>query len=210
MEKTPMEPLRVAEELRSILPEDSILAVDTGAHAHYFSAFYPIYGSRRLLNPGGWTPMGFGPTAIIGAKMAAPETSCICVTGDGGFFMTGQEVITAVEWETPVVWIVFNNQTLGAIRGGQQASYGGRIIGTEFGVRADFALWARSMHAEGLTVTAHREIRGAVEHALHSGRPCVIDMIIARDALPPPTAGAWFEPERDEVLPLPRGSHRTI
>ena len=207
-DKSPMEPLRIAEELRQALPRESVLAVDTGAHAHYFAAFYPVYGPKRLLNPGGWTPMGWAPTAILGAKVAAPDLPCVSVSGDGGFAMVCQEVITAVEWDTPVVWIVFNNRALAAIREGQKASYGGRIIGTEFTQRADFAAMARAFCAEGIRVERYGEIGDAVEHALTCGKPCVLDMLVETDAMPPPVAGAWCEPERDWVKEMPRKASR--
>lgn len=106
-DKTPLESMVVADRLRTLLPRDSILSIDTGTHAHYFSAFYPIYGPRRFLNPGGWTPMGWGPAAILGAKLAAPDKVCVSITGDGGFLMICQEIVTAVEWGVPVIWVVF-------------------------------------------------------------------------------------------------------
>ena len=204
-DRAPLEPLRVADELRKLLPRDSILAVDTGAHAHYFAAFYPIYESHGLLNPGGWTPMGWGPTAILGAKLARPDAPCICVTGDGGFAMVCQEVLTAVEWNLPVVWIVFNNMALAAIREGQKAAYGGRIIGTEFTQRADFAAMARAFGAEGIRAESCKDLRDAVQHGLTCGKACVIDLMIEKDAIPPPVAGNWCEPERDWPEPMPRG-----
>lgn len=199
-----MEPLRVVDELRRVLPREILFSLDTGDHNHYFGAFFPIYSPRRLLYPGGWTPMGFGPTSIIGGKLARPDLPAVCVTGDGGFLMVCQEVITAVEWGLPVVWVVFNNQTLGAIRGGQMASYEGRIVGTEFCENADYAALARSLKAEGLSVSKYAEIEDAMCYALECGRPCVVDMKIARDPVPPPIAGKWFEPERDEIVPRPR------
>lgn len=199
-----MEPLRVVEELRRVLPREVLFSLDTGDHNHYFGAFFPVFGPRRLLYPGGWTPMGFGPTSIIGGKLARPDLPAVCVTGDGGFLMVCQEVITAVEWDAPVVWAVFNNGTLGAIRGGQQASYGGRVIGTEFSRDTDYAALARALNAEGLTVTRHSEIGDAMREALACGRPCVVDMRIARDPVPPPVAGLWYEPGRDEIPPRPR------
>ena len=157
---------------------------------------YPVFGPKLLQNPGGWTPMGWGPTAILGSKLARPDLPCVCVTGDGGFAMVCQEVLTAVEWDTPVVWIVFNDMALNAIRHGQRGAYDSRIIGTEFTTRADFAAMARSFSAEGITITRHEEIAGAVAHALSCGKPCVIDMHINPDPVPPPTAGGWCEPER--------------
>ena len=199
-----MEPLRVVEELRRVLPKDILFSLDTGDHNHYFGALFPIYSPRRLLYPGGWTPMGFGPTSIIGGNLARPDLPAVCVTGDGGFLMVCQEVITAVEWGLPVVWVVFNNQTLGAIRGGQQGSYGGRVIGTEFSENADYAALAKSLKAEGLNVSRYAEIEETMSYALACGKPCVVDMQIARDPVPPPIAGMWFEPERDEIPPRPR------
>ncbi len=199
-----MEPLRVVEELRRVLPREILFSLDTGDHNHYFGAFFPIYSPRRLLYPGGWTPMGFGPTSIIGGKLARPGLPAICVTGDGGFLMVCQEVITAVEWGLPVVWVVFNNQTLGAIRGGQQASYGGRVIGTEFSENTDFASLAKALKAEGVAVNCYAEIADALHFALDCGKPCVVDMRIARDPIPPPVAGMWHEPGRDEIPPKPR------
>ncbi|MDP7238469.1 MAG: thiamine pyrophosphate-binding protein, partial [Candidatus Latescibacteria bacterium] len=173
-EKTPMESMVIADRLRALLPRDSILSIDTGTHAHYFSAFYPIFGPRRFLNPGGWTPMGWGPAAILGAKLAAPDKVCVSISGDGGFLMVCQEIVTAVEWNVPVIWLVFNDQALRAIRDGQKEAYEGRIIGTEFTQPTDFAAMARSMGALGIRVTHVDELSGAIDQAISYNRPCVI------------------------------------
>ena len=154
-----------------MLPDDSIISVDTGNHAHYFAAFYPVRSGGRFLNPGGWTPMGWGPTAIIGAKLAQPDKACVAITGDGGFLMVNQEVSTAVEWGLPVVWLVFNNSSLAAIRDGQLADFGGRIIGTEYTVEVDYAVLGRALGAEGVRVTHHDEVEDAIRWALDCGRP---------------------------------------
>ncbi len=201
---TPMEPVKAAEAIRRVLPEDSILAIDTGNHAHYFTAFYPTFGSRRFLCPGSWTPMGWSPAAIIGAKLAEPETPCVSVTGDGGFFMMCQEVITAVEWNVPVVWIVFNNQTLNAIRLGQKADYDGHIIGTEFETRADFAALAKSLNAEGVRIERASQVAEALEFALQCDKPCVLDLVVQTDPVLLPFAGDFFTPGKHSIPPKPR------
>lgn len=118
--------------------------------------------------------------------------------------MSCQEVITAVEWGVPVVWIVFNNKSLGAIRDGQMYDFKERIIGTEFTEQADFAQLARAFKAEGITVREYSELAPALAHALNCGKPCVIDLILERDAVPPPVAGSWYEPERGIPCPKPR------
>jgi len=207
-EKSPMESMVVADRLRALLPRDSILSIDTGTHAHYFSAFYPIYGPRRLLNPGGWTPMGWGPAAILGAKLAAPDKVFVSITGDGGFLMICQEIVTAVEWRLPVIWIVFNDSALRAIRDGQKEAYDGRIIGTEFTQSTDFAALARSMGAVGITVTRIDELSGVMDRAMTCGMPCVVDLRVDPDAVYPPVAGVWYEPSRSPDARMPRGSSR--
>ncbi len=207
-EKTPMESMVIADRLRALLPRDSILSIDTGTHAHYFSAFYPIFGPRRFLNPGGWTPMGWGPAAILGAKLAAPDKVCFSISGDGGFLMVCQEIVTAVEWNVPVIWLVFNDQALRAIRDGQKEAYEGRIIGTEFTQPTDFAAMARSMGALGIRVTHVDELSGAIDQAISYNRPCVIDLQVDQEAIYPPVAGIWYEPARSPDARMPRGSSR--
>ena len=152
--------------------------------------------------------MGWGPSAIIGAKLARPDLPAVSITGDGGFLMICQEVATTVDWNTPVVWLVYNNQTLGAIRDGQKADFGGRVIGTEFQSPVDFAAMARSMGAEGIRVESHDQVKAAIRQALECGRPCVVDMIVDADAVQPPVAGSWYEPGRGEPTPKPRGTER--
>ena len=207
-EKTPMESMVIADRLRALLPRDSILSIDTGTHAHYFSAFYPIFGPRRFLNPGGWTPMGWGPAAILGAKLAAPDKVCVSISGDGGFLMVCQEIVTAVEWNVPVIWLVFNDQALRAIRDGQKEAYEGRVIGTEFTQPTDFAAMARSMGAIGIRVTHVDELSGAIDQAISCNRPCVIDLQVDQEAIYPPVAGIWYEPARSPDARMPRGSSR--
>ena len=201
----PMAPLRIAEQVRRLLPGRSLLSIDTGNHAHYFSFNFPVPSGGLFLNPGGWTPMGWGPTAIIGAALARPGMPAVSITGDGGFLMVCQEIGTAVEMGLPIVWLVFNNRVLAAIREGQKADFGGRTIGTEFAVPTDFAMLARALGAEGIRVSRHSEFDAAFEHALDLGRPCVLDLAIDPDAEHPPVAGSWFEPGRGEPEPLPRG-----
>ena len=203
-----MQPLRLTQQVRDVLPAASLMSVDTGNHAHYYSCFYPILEGGHFLNPGGWTPMGWGPAAIIGAKLAHPDLPAVAVTGDGGFLMICQEVATAVDWDVPIVWLVYNNQALAAIRDGQQADFGARVIGTEFNAPVDFAAMARSMGAEGIRVESHDGVEAALRKALDCGRPCVIDLIVDADAEHPPVAGAWFEPGRGEPDPKPRGTER--
>jgi acetolactate synthase-1/2/3 large subunit len=202
-----LEPLPVFRELRAALPANAIVAADTGDHQHYFGTGpYPVLRGGRYLNPGQWTPCGFAPVAIIGAKLAAPNAPCVAVTGDGGFMMVMQEVATAVEWGTPVIWVVFDDQTLSAIRAGQKSAYDGHVTGVDFENRIDFVKAAEAMGALGLRPTTYAEVGQSIKEALASGRPAVISVPITKDKTPPPEAGFWYDPVRGEGTPLPRGN----
>lgn len=202
-----LEPLPVFRELRAALPANAIVAADTGDHQHYFGTGpYPVLRGGRYLNPGQWTPCGFAPVAIIGAQLAAPSVPCVAVTGDGGFMMVLQEVATAVEWGTPVIWVVFDDRTLSAIRAGQKSAYDGHVTGVDFENPIDFVKAAEAMGAIGLRPTTYLEVGQALHQALDSGRPAVISVPITKDKTPPPEAGFWYDPVRGEGVPLPRGN----
>jgi acetolactate synthase I/II/III large subunit len=202
-----LEPMPVVRELREALPANAIVAADTGDHQHYFGTGpYPVLRGGRYLNPGQWTPCGFAPCAIIGAKLASPASQCVAVTGDGGFMMVMQEVATAVDWDVPVTWLVFDDGTLSAIRGGQQSAYDGHVTGVDFNNRIDFVKAAEAMGALGFRPTTYREVGDALRQALASGRPTVISVPITKDKTPPPEAGFWYDPVRKEGEPLPRGN----
>ncbi|MFI5040697.1 MAG: thiamine pyrophosphate-binding protein, partial [Acidimicrobiales bacterium] len=202
-----LEPLPVFRELRAALPANAIVAADTGDHQHYFGTGpYPVLRGGRYLNPGQWTPCGFAPVAIIGAKLAAPKAPCVAVTGDGGFMMVLQEVATAVEWGTPVIWVVFDDRTLSAIRAGQKSAYDGHVTGVDFANPIDFPKAAEAMGALGLRPTTYAEVGDALRQALASGRPALISVPITKDKTPPPEAGFWYDPVRGEGTPMPRGN----
>ena len=126
--------------------------------------------------------------------------------------MMPHAVATAVQYNLPCVWIVMNNYAIGAIRDLQKFYYGGRIIGTSFEKyegrtyhdgelwNPDFAAMARSMGGQGVTVTKPGEIAGAVEHAIQSGLPTVIDVKIDRDITVPLTT-TWQMPPIPPALP---------
>ena len=125
-----------------------------------------------MLNSWGYSSMGFGVCGVLGAQLAAPDRPCVAVVGDGGFTMTPYVVCTAVEYDLPCVWIVWNNFAWGAIRDIQYGMFGGRELGTAFykgkqgpgGERynPDFAAWARACGADGVTVTRSEDLGDAV------------------------------------------------
>ena len=76
--------------------------------------------------------MGFGVAGVLGAKFAAPDRPCVSVCGDGAFFMHANVLGTAVEYNLPVVWVVWNNYAYASIRGLQRGYLDGRELATDF------------------------------------------------------------------------------
>jgi acetolactate synthase-1/2/3 large subunit len=168
---------------------------------------YDAYAPRTLLQTWGFASMGFGVGAPLGAKLAAPETPVVAVCGDGGFVMNASAVLTAVEYDIPVVWVVWNNYGYCAIRD-QQLGYFGedRELATSFNdpsgalYSADYALMARSMGALGATVERPADFAPQLEAALAAGRPAVLDVRVDRDVRPLAT-GSWDLPPRPHPMP---------
>lgn len=197
---TPLRPERVVADLQSVLPDDAILSLDSGVHHNWFMQFWKARRPQTMLNTWGFSGMGFGPSGILGAKLAAPDRPCVSVCGDGGFTMVPHVLCTAVEYNIPAVWVVWNNFAWGAIRDIQYGLFAGREHGTAFyqgennkPYNPDFAAWARACGVEGITVTKSEDFKGALEHAIALGKPCLLDVHVDANVRPPAT-GTWALP----------------
>jgi len=211
---TPLRPEFVVGACQDMLPDDVILSLDSGIHHNWFMQFWKAKRPQSMLNSWGYSSMGFGVCSILGAQLAAPDRPCVAVVGDGGFTMTPYVLCTAVEYDLPCVWIVWNNFAWGAIRDLQYGLFDGREIGTAFykgqsgqSYNPDFAAWARACGADGITVTKPQDLRGAIELALKNRRPCVIDVHVDADVRPPST-GTWQLPPIPYKEPVFGKPHR--
>lgn len=199
----PIRPERIVADCRKVLPDDAIISLDSGIHHNWFMQFWEARRPQAMLNTWGYSGMGFGPSSILGAKLAAPDKVCVSICGDGGFTMVPHVLCTAVEYDIPVVWVVWNNFAWAAIRDLQYAYFDGREYGTAFHhgknnepYNPDFAMWARAAGVDGYTVTKSEDFAGVLETAVASGRPALIDVHVDADIRPPAT-GAW------ELPPIP-------
>jgi acetolactate synthase-1/2/3 large subunit len=197
---SPLRPEFVVGAVQQMLPDDAILSLDSGVHHNWFMQFWRAKRPQSMLNSWGYSSMGFGVCGILGAQLAAPDRPCVAVVGDGGFTMAPYVLCTAVEYNLPVVWIVWNNFAWGAIRDLQYGLFDGREIGTAFykgqsgeQYNPDFAAWARACGADGMTVTKSQDLKGAIELAIKNKRPCVIDVHVDANVRPPST-GTWQLP----------------
>lgn len=200
MHTAPMRPERVVADCRAVLPDDGILVCDVGVNHNWYMQFWKARRPQTMLNSWGFSGMGFGAAGVLGAKLAAPDKPCVTVTGDGCFSMVPHVLCTAVEYDIPAVWVVWNNFSWASIRDIQIGMFGGRELGTAFyqgenkkPYNPDFAAWARASGAEGITVTRSQDFKAALEHAIRINKPCLLDVHVDGEVRPPAT-GAWALP----------------
>jgi acetolactate synthase-1/2/3 large subunit len=191
----PLAPERILEDLRRHLPADTVLVTDVGWNKNGVAQCYRLPESGRFVTPGGFSTMGYGPAAAIGAKIASPDRPIVALIGDGAMSNQLSAIVTAVEHRVGVVWIVMNNAAFGTIAGLQESHYG-----TDYGCvfldaatgepyTPDFAGIARSCGAHGIRVGAADDLVPALEEALAGGGPALIDVPMVND--PVPTPGHW-------------------
>jgi len=197
---SPLRPERVVADCRAVLPDDGILCCDVGVSHNWYMQFWQARRPQCMLNSWGFSGMGFGAAGALGAKLAAPDRPVVAVTGDGCFSMVPHVLCTAVEYDIPVVWVIWNNFGWVSIRDIQLGLFGGREHGTMFHQGAnkkpynpDFAGWAKASGVEALTVTRSQDFRGALEHAVKAERPYLLDVHVDAEVRPP-TTGAWQLP----------------
>ncbi|MEY4713174.1 MAG: hypothetical protein RIS88_2624 [Pseudomonadota bacterium] len=197
----PLHPDRVVAELQRAAPSNAIMLTDIGAHHSWMVQQWKVPAQGRLLQSGGFASMGLGVAGALGAQLARPDRPVIAVVGDGGFMMHANAVATAVEYELPVVWIVWNNCGYVSIRDIQTGFFGkDREYATRFRKQStgelhwtDYAMMAQSMGARGVRVDQPSDLGDQVRAALQSGRPTVLDVRVQSD-MKRLTSGAWDMP----------------
>ena len=129
---------------------------------------------QRFAMSGYLGTMGFGLPGAIAAKLAYPDATVVCITGDGGFSMVMADFVTAVKYGLPLVVVILNNHELAMIREEQrEANY--PPYGTEL-TNPDYALYAESCGGAGIRVTRPLDLPDAVRRALMMDKPVVIDI----------------------------------
>ena len=192
-DKWPMQPERILADLRAVMPRDAILCTDVGWNKNGMAQQYPIYTPGSVFTPGGFATMGFGSPAALGAKVARPDKVVVALIGDGGFGQNPAALATAFEEDIAVIWVIMNNCAFGTIAGLEKAHYG-TTFGTVFEkdgkpYSPDYAAIARAYGIDGVKVASAAEFKPALEKAVKSKRPVVIDVYM--ENVPTPTAGHW-------------------
>ena len=197
-DQVPMRISRVVADLREVLPREGMVVSSAGQPQETTNPEFPVYEPRTNISCGGYSTMGFGVSAVIGAKLARPDRPAVAVEGDGSFLMTIQEVTCAVEHDVDVVYLVLNNEGWKSIRNLQVDKYGwDRVLDTPFGDDAapDFVGAVESFgvgYAE--RVVKPENLAGTLEAAFDHDGPAVVEAVVEPDN---PDSGAIITGEWD-------------
>ncbi|CAH0199331.1 thiamine pyrophosphate-binding protein [Roseomonas sp. CECT 9278] len=202
-DQMPLRPERLMRALSRAIPENAVVASDVGVHHNWIIQLMDTLRPRHLIHSWGFAAMGFATSGILGAKLAAPDRPCVAVVGDGSFLMTPHALATAVEYDIPVVWVVWNNNGFCSIRDIQHGMFGGRELATAFEVQRsgelyspDFAMMAKSYGVPSHRVTHAGEVEDAIQTAIKANCPYLVEVPVDRDIRPIGT-GSW------DLPPLP-------
>ncbi|MDQ3802787.1 MAG: thiamine pyrophosphate-binding protein [Acidobacteriota bacterium] len=179
----PIKPQRVAWELSELAADDAIISTDSGTITTWIARQFKIRGNQKFSCSGTLATMACGLPYAIAAKIAFPDRQSIAFVGDGGFTMLMCEFLTAVKYKLPITVVVIKNNTLGQIKWEQIVFLGNPEYGCELH-NPDFAKFAEACGGLGITVERPEEIRPALERALASGRPALVEVVV--DPFEPP------------------------
>jgi acetolactate synthase-1/2/3 large subunit len=187
-DEAPVLPQRLfAEILRATAP-DALFTCDAGENRLFMTHYFQTKAPGSLLMPG-IGAMGYAVPAALAGKLIFPQRQVIAVTGDGGFSMAINGLMTARDEKIPAVVVVLNNSALGWVKHGQ----GNRPIASTF-ADMDFAAIARAIGCRGIRVERAEAIAPALNEALGCGAPTVVDVVTSmrpsfRDVTSPLAAG---------------------
>ncbi|GIQ64241.1 hypothetical protein PACILC2_28090 [Paenibacillus cisolokensis] len=166
------------------MPQDALLFGDCGSHTFYAIRDYVVHTPGTFIFDSLFGAMGHAIGYAVGAKLARPEQTVVCLTGDGCMLMHGTEVSTAVNYDVPVIFVVLNNGRLDMVEKGM-TKYLGKAIGAIYKQPIDAAAFGESLGALGFRCLTEEDIGHAMRAALASGRTAVLDIIVDPLETPP-------------------------
>ncbi|WP_227356526.1 thiamine pyrophosphate-binding protein [Haladaptatus salinisoli] len=194
----PMSISRVIAGLRDALPREGIVVSSAGQPQETTNPEFPVYEPRSNISCGGFSTMGFGVSAAIGAKLAQPDRPVVDVEGDGSFLMNNQEVACAVQHDVDVTYLILNNHGWKSIRNLQVDKYGwDRVLDTPFDEETDvdymtFADAFNVGYAE--RVVKPENLQETLEAAIEHDGPAIVEAVVEPDN---PDSGAIITGEWD-------------
>jgi acetolactate synthase-1/2/3 large subunit len=177
-----IKPQYVIEQIWDLTRGNGIVTTEVGQNQMWAAQYYKTLAPRTFISSGGLGTMGFGLPAAIGAQAGCPDKLVFDIAGDGSIQMNSQELATAVAYNLPVKVAILNNGYLGMVRQWQELMWNRRYSQTDLNVGTpDFVKLAEAYGALGLRATRPEEVRPALEQAIATPKPVVIDFVVARE-----------------------------
>ncbi|MFA5116394.1 MAG: thiamine pyrophosphate-binding protein [Candidatus Omnitrophota bacterium] len=176
-------PAELVKAMSRDLPPNSIVMGDAGSHMLWLNCYLSLTKNQLYQNPGSFGPMASHVNGAIGVKCANPNRTVICGCGDGAYQMAGFELMTAIQYNIPVIWVIFDNGEFNVIK---------KFLINMFGEHAfmqftnpDFVKYADACGAYGCRVEKLEDFEKAFTGALKCGKAAIIDVVVESEVYPP-------------------------
>jgi acetolactate synthase-1/2/3 large subunit len=176
-----IKPQFMIEALHRATKGDAIVTSDVGQHQMWTAQYYGFEKPRHWINSGGLGTMGFGLPSAVGAKVACPEETVVCVAGDGSLIMNIQELATCVTEEIPVKIFLMNNGYMGMVRQWQELFWDRRYSSVEMGASPDWVKLAEAFGATGLRVEDSADLEETMRTACETDGPVLVDVRVTQE-----------------------------
>ena len=193
----PMTPQRILRDVKAAIPEDAVIFTDVGWNKNGVAQQFDITVPGSIHHSSGLATMGFGASAVLGGKLAAPDRICLTLTGDGGFGVNPTCLATAVEQGIACTWVVMNNSAFGTIAGLENANYQtkfGTVFHTPDGqpYTPCWADVAKAYGVDAIRCESAEDFLPAMEKAIaanKAGKPFLLEAPMENIVVPTP--GCW-------------------
>jgi acetolactate synthase-1/2/3 large subunit len=166
------------KQLSDRKPASAIVTTDVGQHQMWAAQHMRFNRPENFITSSGLGTMGFGLPAAVGAQVARPDDTVICVSGDGSFMMNVQELGTIKRKQLPVKIVLMDNQRLGMVRQWQQLFFSERYSETNLSDNPDFLTLASAFDIPGQRITRKDQVDAALDALLHSEGPYMLHVAI--------------------------------
>ncbi len=176
-------PADLVKAISRNLPANSYIMGDAGSHMLWLNCYLKLSKGQIYQNPGSFGPMASHVNGALGVKCAHPDRVVVCGCGDGAYQMAGFELMTAIQYNIPVIWVIFNNGEFNVIK---------KFLINLFGEHAfmtfdnpDFIKYAEACKAASYRVERIEDFDRAFKNALECGKAALIDVVVESEVYPP-------------------------